>query len=185
MARSSVMCTPQTGSRTNRREVIVGSWLVRVALPPVRELKKPRSIQPTARRSNAMAQHSTTSQIKNRINREVRSFGLVGYVPSYARAKGGVKRNPLISMVCAAKRFVLGGVCRFWPSRKTLLISSIQRERVFLLRAGENEAFCGNAELARGYTVDAHVWAQSLWDDNRTIRLLIVFHDGNPCATDG
>src|SRR5438309_4448750 len=33
--------------------------------------------------------------------------------------------------------------------------------------------------------VDAHVWAQHFWDQNRAVRLLIVFHDGDPCAANG
>ena len=63
----------------------------------------PRSIQATTRRNNATVQHSTTSQIKNRIIREKNSKLLILPVPSYARGKGRVKRNPLISIACAAR----------------------------------------------------------------------------------
>jgi hypothetical protein len=74
MARSSAMCTPQTGSRTSRRELRADCcWALGTLCCPVSEFTNPRSIQTTARRNIATAQHSTTSQIKNRIVRKENS----------------------------------------------------------------------------------------------------------------
>jgi len=88
---SSAMCTPQTGSRTNRREPVTVRWLLRVpgavsrAADP-NELSQRRSIQDTTRRNIARTQNSTTSQIKNRINREENALGVVS--PAVIVCKG-------------------------------------------------------------------------------------------------
>src|ERR1700719_4427472 len=88
IARFSAICTPQTGSRTSRRELVTCGSLAGAFWLRDGERKKPRSIQDTARRNIATVQNSTTSQIKNRINREENSFGVV---------------SPL-SIVCKGKR---------------------------------------------------------------------------------
>jgi hypothetical protein len=60
-------------SGTDRGLMVRGApWLL------VTELTNPRSIQTTTRRNIATVQHSTTSQIKNRIIRVESSFVLVG-----------------------------------------------------------------------------------------------------------
>ncbi len=71
-------CTPQTGSRTSRREVRADCcWAADTLGCLVRVLMNPRSIQTTTRRNIAKVQHSTTSQIKNRIIREKNSNLLI------------------------------------------------------------------------------------------------------------
>ena len=81
------MCTPQTGSRTKRCELIAGGWLAGVLWRLVTEPRNPRSIQTTTRRNIATVQHSTTSQIKNRIIRVENPYLLILSVAIVCKGK--------------------------------------------------------------------------------------------------
>ena len=81
------MCTPQTGSRTSRRERRPDCCGAAGALGfAVRVFINPRSSHTTTRRNIATVQHSTTSQIKNRIIREKNSKLLI--LPAAIVCKG-------------------------------------------------------------------------------------------------
>src|SRR5258708_40202760 len=72
------MSTPKPGSRTTRREQRADCfWAAGTFGCHVRPFMNPATIQATTRRNNATVQHSTTSQIKNRIIREKNSKLLI------------------------------------------------------------------------------------------------------------
>src|SRR6266849_11201073 len=54
-----------------------------------------------------------------------------------------------------------------------------------LLRAASppGGAFHYGKLAACGYALDAHVWAQRVGNDDGAVGLLVIFHDGDPCAS--
>ena len=97
----------------------------------------------------------------------------------YARGKGRVKRKGVNSTGCAGvgKHLapkILGGF-----HTKIFIINSIGQQR----RPGCEPLTLSH--LHRRNAVDAHIWTQNLRDQDRAIRLLVVFHHGDPRSPDG
>jgi len=99
----------------------------------------PRSTQATRRRNIATVQHSTTSQIKNRIIREKNSNLLILPAAIVCKGKRQSQRNPLISIACAAKKVSREGVIsRQFSIIKAIVISKIEGFEAIVIAMGLN-----------------------------------------------
>jgi len=186
MARSSAICTPQTGSRTSRRELMADCcWAVGPLCWPLSVFKNPRSIQATTRRNIATVQHSTTSHIKNRIIWEENS-SCVYLIPPVIVCKGKRQSQTKSSDFNSLRGEELVPQGEIWVQYddKILFINKIDNSDGFVLCQGRNLEFL-KLRLGGRDEVNAHVWAQYVRDDDRAIGLLIIFHDGDPGTPHG
>ena len=102
-------------------------------------------------------------------------------VPSYARGKGRVKRNPLISIGCARGSDGWRVVRELYIANKFYFINHIEAGRGLGCAYGEIR----QNRLAAGYAVNAHVWAQYFGNNDRTVGLLIILDNRDPSTADG
>jgi hypothetical protein len=91
---------------------------------------------------------------------------LFALFPSYARGKGGVKRNPLISIACEMKTDLAWVLGTARIDHKNCIICWLRERLEGFPDSGCKPVILAISGLTSGYTVDAHVWAQYVGNDN-------------------